>query len=160
MIKKENFDNLKRVQKERVVAALFNAKYQGFSSEAGITIKVPAGYNIRVAALLKCEEKDEIVKKIFVILGEFNESITSFDIDTVVQHAEELEKTGTFKKERDELWLIVNKKWTFEAYEHAKGKIVLMDMDALIEGINKYYSRNNKKSRELRDVLRHYGLIT
>ncbi|MFH1424917.1 MAG: hypothetical protein ABIG20_04595 [archaeon] len=156
MISKAVFLKLKQDQKERVLAALFEAKFKSFSIlKESVVIDVPAGYSVRVAAVLQCEEQDEIVKRIFVVMEEFNDFLTTKDINEIYTHVDELAKTGEFVPERDDFWVVTNEKWTYEAYEYARGKVALMDADAVIEGIEKYYD----KSRELRDAVRHFGLV-
>lgn len=154
-INRAAFQKLNREQKERVIKALFEEKYKGFFSEAGKDIDVPAGYTVRVATQLTCEEQHEIVKRVFVLFEEFNTFITQTDIETVTEYLKELEKTGEFDQTRDEFWLVTNQKWTFQAYENARGRIFLMDMDMLLEGVKKYYD----KSRDLRNLVRHYGIL-
>ena len=68
-------------------------------------------------------------------------------------------KVKIFFPERDELWAITNHIFPYEAYAYGNGKIALMGMSTILEGINRYYNKKDKKSRELRNVLRHYGLF-
>jgi len=155
MISKSKFSKLPQDQKEKIIAALFQAKYQGFDSEDGVDINVPAGYTVRAAAVLTAEEHDALVKKIFVVFEESNSFITEVDIDTISEYAKQLEKAGRFVSTRDDLWFVTNQKWTFQAYQVADGRILLMDLDMIMKGIEKYYGED----RELRDTLRHFGLV-
>ena len=159
MIKREAFEKLNSPQKEKVINYFFNAKNPGFSSYPGITIDMPAGYSLRIASLLVCEEQHHILKKIFVVLEESNTNIDSIDVESIMTYAEDLKKTRQFNPEKDELWVIAAKKWTYEAYKQAQGKIVFMDMNTLLDGINKYYPKKTKHARKLRNVLLYYGLI-
>ncbi len=156
MITKEGFLKLTRDQREKVVAELFAAKFKGFRIAAtSLDITIPAGYSVRVAAVLQCEEQDEIVKKVFVVMEEFNDFIMTHDLEEIYGYVKGLEGADAFVVERDDFWLVTNEEWTYEAYNYSRGKIALMDLDMLIQGIKKYYDG----SRDLRDALRHYGLI-
>jgi len=155
MIQKENFMRLAEEQKENVIDAMMQAKYKGFTSKAGVVIDVPAGYSVRAATVLTCEEQHETVKKIFVILEESNDFIDKFDINTVMEWLDQLKQAKQLDPERDDFWLITTEKLTFEAYDIARGNINIMDVDTFLEGAKKYY----EKSRELRDILRHYQII-
>ncbi len=157
MVTKKGFSKLKEAQKEHILTALFNAKFKGAKAESGVKFKTKNEDKIRIATLLTFEEEDEIVKRIFVFLEESNDNISKFDIDEIIKITEKLEKLGEFKQKRDEFWAITNQKWTFEAYGYASGKIALLGLDTIIEGIEKHYNRQNKFSRKLRDTLRHYG---
>ena len=155
MITKEDFLSLTQARREKVLAELFNAKFPGFRLvKSSFTVNVPAGYSLRIAALLQCDEAKEIVKKIFVVMEEFNDYITSRDVAVIAKHVEDLAATGAFNPERDDFWLVTDQKWSFEAYRRARGKIALIDPDTIIEGLNNYYGT----CRALRDKLRQYGL--
>ncbi len=158
MFTKPKFQYISKDQKERVVAAFFKAKFPGYQVKSGVDVHVPAGYTVRVAAQLKAEVEGETIKKIFVVLEEFNTYISKVDIDTIIEYAEQLHQAGVFSPTRDEFWLVTNQKWTYEAYVYAKGKIVLMDTDTLIEGMNKILSKESKKSNDLRKALERIGL--
>ncbi len=125
----------------------------------GVLYKFSSGLLLRVASLLTFEEEEEVVKKIFVILRESNSSIQNFTFNSVLEVSKHMERAGLFIPEKDELWAITNKRWDYEVYEYKDGKIVLMGLDVLIEGIQKYYNKRDKRSRELRDLLRHYRVI-
>lgn len=155
MISKRQFSKLPQEHKEKIIAALFQAKYPGFDAEDGVDIDVPAGYTVRVAAVMTAEEHNTIVKKIFAIFEESNSFVTEVDIDTISEYANQLEKAGRFVSTRDDLWFVSNQKWTFQAYQVADGRILLMDLNMILEGIKKYYDDD----RELRDTLRHFGLV-
>jgi len=158
MITKSKFQNSSKEQKERIVTSFFKSKFSGFQAKSGIDIDVPAGYKVRVAAQLIAEEEREIIKKIFVVLEEFNTYLTKVDVDTVIEYAEQLHQAGVFDPKRDEFWLVTNQKWTYEAYVYSKGKIVMMDTDTLIEGINKILDKESKKSADLRKSLERSGV--
>jgi len=158
MFTKLKFQNLSKEKKEKAVAAFFKAKFAGFQVTSGINISVPAGYNLRIAAQLVAEEEKEIIKKVFVVLQEFNDYITKVDVDTVAEYAEQLHQAGLLDPTRDELWLVTNQRWTYEAFAYAKGKIVLMDIDALVDGILKILSKENRKSAELIKNLERLGI--
>ncbi len=158
VLTKTKFQNLTEDQKERVVATFFRAKYPGFQVKTGVDVDVPAGYTVRVAAQLTAEVQNELIKKIFVVLEEYNTYISKVDIDTIVEYAEQLHQAGVFEPTRDEFWLVSNQKWTYEAYAYAKGKIVLMDLDTLVEGMNKILGKEGKKSDELKKALELIGL--
>jgi len=154
-ITKEQFLALKEAQKEHIIAALYAARYTGFSVERGVDITVPAGYSVRVAVLLVAEEPDEVVEKRFILLEEFNDFITAHDMDKLIDYADQLAQTGKFKPERDTLTIVTNEKWTYTAYELVKGKIELIDVESLLKKIPKYY----EKDRELRNVILHYTSV-
>ncbi|HIK00448.1 TPA: hypothetical protein H1016_02830 [archaeon] len=158
MLTKPKFQNISKDQKERVVAAFFKAKFPGYQVKSGVNVNVPAGYTVRVAAQLTAEVESELIKKVFVVLEEFNTYISKVDIDTVVEYSEQLHQAGVFDPKRDEFWLVTNQKWTYEAYVYSKGKIVLMDTDTLIEGVNKILGKESKKSSDLRKNLERIGL--
>ncbi len=158
MLTKIKFQNLSKPQKEKAVAAFFKAKFPGFLVRSGVDINVPGGYKIRVAAELVAEVERELIKRMYVVLEEFNTYLTKVDIDTVTEYAEQLHRAGVFDPQRDEFWVVVNQKWTYEAYVYAKGKIVLMDIDTLVEGVNKIFSKESKKASDLRKALERIGL--
>src|SRR3989344_429680 len=116
MLTKPKFQNISKDQKERVVAAFFKAKFPGYQVKSGVNVNVPAGYTVRVAAQLTAEVESELIKKVFVVLEEFNTYISKVDIDTVVEYSEQLHQAGVFDPKRDEFWLVTNQKWTYEGY--------------------------------------------
>jgi len=155
MVTKEGFLKLTQVRREKLLAELFKAKFPGFRLvKTGFTVNVPTGYSLRIAALLQCDEAKEVVKKVFVLMEEFNDYITSHDISVIETYVADLAKTGLFNPDRDDFWLVTNQKWSFEAYRRARGKIVLIDPDTVAGGLNRYYGT----CRGLRDKLRQYGL--
>ena len=158
MLTKMKFQNLSKDQKEKAIAAFFKLKYPAFQLKSGVDFDVPAGFKVRAAALLTAEDQKEIIKKIFVILEEFNTFITKVDVDAIMEYVEQLHHIGAFVPERDEFWLVSNQKWDYEAYAFAKGKIVLMDLDTLIEGINKILDKEDKKAAQLKKTLQQIGL--
>ena len=158
MFSRKRLELLPKATREKVIAALFKAKFPGFAVKSGIDIDVPAGYSVRVAALLTLEEQREIVKKVFVVMEEFNAFITKVDIDTIVEYTEQLKETGVFHPERDDFYLVTNQRWTYEAFTYAKGKIVLMDLDTVIEVINKYLEKESRRAETLKKDLERLGL--
>ncbi len=158
MLTKAKFQNLSKDQKEKAVAAFFRLKFPSFQLKSGVSIDVPAGYSVRAAALLTAAEEKQVIKKIFVVLQEYNTFISKVDIDAIMEYAEQLHLVNAFVPERDEFWLVSNQKWTYEAHAYAKGKIVLMDLDTLVEGVNKILDREDKKANELKKALQQIGL--
>ena len=158
MLTKMKFQNLSKGQKEKVVAAFFKLKFPAYQIKGGVDFDVPAGFKVRAAALLSAADEKEIIKKIFVILEEFNTFISKVDIDTIMEYVEQLHHIGVFRPERDEFWLVSNQKWTYEAYAFAKGKIVLMDLDTLAEAANKILDKEDKKAMQFKKTLQQIGL--
>ena len=156
IISKKQFLELPSEHREQIIAALFEAQHPNFTKEhVGVDIDVPAGYSVRVAAILACELPKEIVKKLFVLQQDSNDFITKLDLEEFSEYAVQLKKTGIFDPERDDLWVISSGKWKFSAYNNMRGKIIFSDIGTLLKGIEEKYNTN----RELRDVLRHYGFV-
>lgn len=160
VITKKQFIELPVAHREQIIAALFEATQQSFQKkEVGVDIDVPAGYSVRVAAILACEEPDIIVKKIFVIQQDSNEFIEAPDVDELSTYVAELDKTPVFDSNRDDVWVITSQKVPVEAYrneeEGARSKIVFTDVDKLIGGIEEHYDKDEK----LRHVMQHYGFV-
>ena len=154
-MKKDTYLKLTQPQQEKIIGAILGAKYEGASYETGMDVDVPAGYSIRIAVRLKWELPDEVVKNIFVIQQESNDFITKLEVEEISMYAEQLKAAKVFCPERDEFWVVTNQKWTYAAFEHAHGQIVLTSVDDLFKAIPELYD----KDRNLRDTLRHYGLV-
>ena len=158
MLTKMKFQNLSKEQKEKAIAAFFKLKFPAFQLKSGVDFDVPAGFKVRAAALLTAADQREVIKKIFVILEEFNTYISKVDVDTIMEYVEQLHHIGAFSPERDEFWLVSNQKWDYEAYAFAKGKIVLMDLDTMVEGVNKILDKEDKKAAQFKKTLHQIGL--
>tara|TARA_Y100000034_G_scaffold113857_1_gene149314 strand:- start:4198 stop:4782 length:585 start_codon:yes stop_codon:yes gene_type:complete len=156
MIPRKKFLAIPENQREQIIAALFQAKHSNFTKkEVGLDINVPAGYSIRISAILTCELPKEIVKKIFVMQQDSNDFISALDVEEFSDYAAQLQKTGQFVPDRDDLWIISPSKHTFQAFKNARGSIIFVGIDDILKGIDEKYDTD----RELRDVLRHYGIV-
>lgn len=154
MITTTDFENLSLEYKEKIISAFFNTKHPGFSSRPGVVLDTHMGYTVRLAALLLCEEQDEIVKKIFIFLHEKKEPLELYDIEEILEYLRDLGKAGHFEESRDSVVVVTLTKSSYPAYSLAKGKLSLIDFDTLIKGINETTPKKNKKCHELRNALR------
>jgi|ETN01SMinimDraft_4_1059930.scaffolds.fasta_scaffold35915_2 hypothetical protein len=156
MVTKKQFAEITKEHQEHILAALFKAEHKTFTNiKVGLDIDTSKAYSIRVAVILMCELPDEIVKKIFVIQQDSNKFISKLDVAEFSEYAAELEKTGFFVPERDDLVVITPEDVPVEAYKNLRGKIIFMSIDTVLKGLDDKYEDN----RELRDVLRHYGFV-
>jgi|TARA_B100002003_G_scaffold199877_1_gene191007 ribulose-5-phosphate 4-epimerase/fuculose-1-phosphate aldolase len=156
IIDKKKFMGMQKEHREQMLGALFQAEHQNFTKkQIGVDIDVPIGYSVRAAVILECELPDEIVKKIFVIEHDANSFIKKIDIDNYSEYAAQMAKTKIFVPERDDLFVITPSGTPYEEYKKERGKLVFVDLDSILKGVNEHYNNN----RELRDVLRHYGFV-
>lgn len=159
IITKEQFLALPRAAQEHIIEAIFRNDNKNFTkSKAGLEIDSTKGYSIRVAALLTCELPDEIVKKIFVLQQDSNEFIVKLDLDEFSEYASELEKSGQFVPERDNLVVLTQSDTKYQEYNNEKsshGKLIFMSVSYLLNGIDQKFVKN----ANLRHILQHYGFV-
>ncbi|MDP7260855.1 MAG: hypothetical protein QGI80_02715 [archaeon] len=159
MTNRKAYDELSQDNKEKLVCALFAAKYPGLSSDCGVNVDA-AAYSLRAACVLIAEEEDELVKKIIVLLEEHNDFIESLASEILTQYVSDLNKSDEFDEDRDELVLITGRKWESSSFsDEGKKVLTVLDVDSLLTGIERYSSKDTKQAKHLRNLAKTFNII-